>query len=113
MLRRKSTDRISLNITFKDTIGKTNVDISIQHWNIANKLLGKNLIAASTGSNFVKKALEGEYPKFLRLYLDLCKKLQNAIKTVSNEDENEFYPINEELNIFSPRYRTFILLNLY
>jgi hypothetical protein len=25
---------------------------------------------------FVKQALEGEYPKFLRLYLDMCKRIQ-------------------------------------
>jgi hypothetical protein len=25
---------------------------------------------------FIKQALEGEYPKFLRLYLDMCKRIQ-------------------------------------
>nr|CAD7445308.1 unnamed protein product [Timema bartmani] len=34
-------------------------------------------------SLFVKQALEGEYPKFLRLYLDLCKRLQ-ALSNQSN-----------------------------
>jgi hypothetical protein len=34
------------------------------------------VVLHSSGSTFVKQALEGEYPKFLRLYLDLCKRIQ-------------------------------------
>jgi hypothetical protein len=28
------------------------------------------------GSTFIQQALEGEYPKFLRLYIEMCSRLQ-------------------------------------
>jgi 5'-3' exonuclease len=40
----------------------------------------------SSGSMFVKQALEGEYPKFLRLYLDMCKRI-HAISHNSDQTE--------------------------
>jgi hypothetical protein len=47
---------------------------------------GGVVVFDSLGSMFVKQALEGEYPKFLRLYLDMCKRIQ-AIDHSSEQTE--------------------------
>ncbi|CAH0393234.1 unnamed protein product [Bemisia tabaci] len=44
-------------------------------WPRVNEIMNKQLSHASQGSTFIKQALEGEYPKLLRLHLDLHKKL--------------------------------------
>ncbi|XP_012288716.1 conserved oligomeric Golgi complex subunit 5 [Orussus abietinus] len=45
-------------------------------WSKVTALLAKILVDRSQGSSLVKQALEGEYPKFLRIYLDLRKRLK-------------------------------------
>lgn len=35
-----------------------------------------------SGSSFIKQALEGEYPKFLRIYLDLSKRLKDRSQAI-------------------------------
>nr|CAD7434700.1 unnamed protein product [Timema monikensis] len=52
-------------------------------WQSVTSLLARQLSHEAHNSLFVKQALEGEYPKFLRLYLDLCKRLQ-ALSNQSN-----------------------------
>lgn len=43
----------------------------------------KNLIyMCVVGSSFVKQALEGEYPKFLRIFLDLSKRLKERSHSI-------------------------------
>ncbi|XP_075214517.1 conserved oligomeric Golgi complex subunit 5 four way stop isoform X2 [Lycorma delicatula] len=51
-------------------------DIASVFWAQANELLTKQLSKAAESSSFIKQALEGEYPKLLRLHLDLHKQLQ-------------------------------------
>ncbi|KAG8336187.1 Conserved oligomeric Golgi complex subunit [Homalodisca vitripennis] len=51
-------------------------DIVLTFWNKTNEMLTKQLSEAAQSSSFVKQALEGEYPKLLRLHLDLHKRLQ-------------------------------------
>ncbi|XP_011308530.1 conserved oligomeric Golgi complex subunit 5 isoform X2 [Fopius arisanus] len=49
---------------------------SSSFWDKVTALLSKILIERSQGSTFIKQALEGEYPKFLRVFLDLKKRLK-------------------------------------
>ncbi|XP_049793255.1 conserved oligomeric Golgi complex subunit 5 [Schistocerca nitens] len=56
-------------------------------WNNVTETLAKKLNQAAEGSSFLKQALEGEYPKFLRLYLDLCKRLQTNKMSVMDQAE--------------------------
>ncbi|XP_054282673.1 conserved oligomeric Golgi complex subunit 5 [Macrosteles quadrilineatus] len=51
-------------------------DIAALFWSQINETLTKLLSEAAQNSSFIKQALEGEYPKLLRLLLDLHKKLQ-------------------------------------
>ncbi|KAK0167039.1 hypothetical protein PV327_004487 [Microctonus hyperodae] len=51
-------------------------------WNKVTELLAKILIERSQASSFVKQALEGEYPKFLRVFLDLRKRLKERTQSI-------------------------------
>ena len=44
--------------------------------------LKKVSIKDLAGSSFVKQALEGEYPKFLRIFLDLSKRLKERSHSI-------------------------------
>lgn len=48
----------------------------------SKKVLINNLV----GSSFVKQALEGEYPKFLRIFLDLSKRLKERSHNIGIYD---------------------------
>lgn len=58
-------------------------ELSQKFWNRVNTLLSKVLIERAQGSSFVKQALEGEYPKFLRIFLDLRKRLKERLQSIS------------------------------
>jgi len=47
-----------------------------QSWDKITKILRDVLVSAASKSNFIKQALEGEYPKLLRVYLDTWSKLR-------------------------------------
>lgn len=51
-------------------------------WDKVTALLAKILIERSQASSFVKQALEGEYPKFLRVFLDLRKRLKERTQSI-------------------------------
>uniref|UniRef100_A0AAY5EBW3 Conserved oligomeric Golgi complex subunit 5 helical domain-containing protein n=1 Tax=Electrophorus electricus TaxID=8005 RepID=A0AAY5EBW3_ELEEL len=51
-------------------------DILYVFWNAVTRMLSVELQKATEASTFLKQALEGEYPKLLRLYNDLWKRLQ-------------------------------------
>lgn len=55
-------------------------EITQNFWLSINSYLGDQLIKSSKSCKFIREALEGEYPRFLRLYIDLCKKLQTYEK---------------------------------
>ncbi|KAG5307948.1 PREDICTED: conserved oligomeric Golgi complex subunit 5 [Acromyrmex echinatior] len=57
-------------------------DLSEKFWDKVNALLAKVLIERAQGSSFVKQALEGEYPKFLRIFLDLSKRLKERSHSI-------------------------------
>ncbi|XP_003485731.2 conserved oligomeric Golgi complex subunit 5 isoform X1 [Bombus impatiens] len=58
-------------------------ELSQKFWDRVNTLLSKVLIERAQGSSFVKQALEGEYPKFLRIFLDLRKRLKERLQSIS------------------------------
>ncbi|XP_020284028.1 conserved oligomeric Golgi complex subunit 5 [Pseudomyrmex gracilis] len=57
-------------------------DLSEKFWDKVNALLAKVLVERAQGSSFVKQALEGEYPKFLRIFLDLSKRLKERSHSI-------------------------------
>ena len=57
-------------------------ELSQKFWDKVNCLLSKVLVERAQGSSFVKQALEGEYPKFLRIFLDLSKRLKEKSQSV-------------------------------
>lgn len=66
-------------------------DLSEKFWLNVTGLLAKILIERSQGSSFIKQALEGEYPKFLRVYLDLSKRLKDRSQAIG------LYAINRDV----------------
>ncbi|KOX69822.1 Conserved oligomeric Golgi complex subunit 5 [Melipona quadrifasciata] len=57
-------------------------ELSQTFWNRVNTLLSKVLVERAQASSFVKQALEGEYPKFLRIFLDLRKRLKERLQSI-------------------------------
>ncbi|XP_050453990.1 conserved oligomeric Golgi complex subunit 5 isoform X2 [Cataglyphis hispanica] len=57
-------------------------NLSEKFWDKVNALLAKVLVERAQGSSFVKQALEGEYPKFLRIFLDLSKRLRERSHSI-------------------------------
>ncbi|XP_015108822.1 conserved oligomeric Golgi complex subunit 5 [Diachasma alloeum] len=60
-------------------------------WDKVTALLSRILIERSQGSSFIKQALEGEYPKFLRVFLDLKKRLKERPQAIGT------YSISREI----------------
>ncbi|CAL7944682.1 unnamed protein product [Xylocopa violacea] len=69
-------------------------ELSQKFWDKVNSLLSKVLVERAQGSSFVKQALEGEYPKFLRIFLDLRKRLKERSQSIGiyNIDHNVLLP---------------------
>ncbi|EZA54454.1 conserved oligomeric Golgi complex subunit 5 [Ooceraea biroi] len=69
-------------------------DLSEKFWDKVNVLLAKVLIERAQGSSFVKQALEGEYPKVLRIFLDLSKRLKERSHNIGiySIDHNVLLP---------------------
>ncbi|XP_071442716.1 conserved oligomeric Golgi complex subunit 5 [Hetaerina americana] len=61
-----------------------------EFWNYTASLLSRELTSAANSSAFVKQALENEYPKFLRLYLDLWRRL--CLLQQTNDPAQDFHP---------------------
>ncbi|TNM91725.1 hypothetical protein fugu_020105 [Takifugu bimaculatus] len=51
-------------------------DILYTFWNDVTRTLGEEFHTATEASSFLKQAFEGEYPKLLRLYNELWRRLQ-------------------------------------
>ncbi|XP_023694125.1 conserved oligomeric Golgi complex subunit 5 [Paramormyrops kingsleyae] len=65
------------HVCFIDEIIKDGqTDIMHTFWNAVTQILSTEFQKASSASSFLKQALEGEYPKLLRLYNELWKRLQ-------------------------------------
>ncbi|XP_022527248.2 conserved oligomeric Golgi complex subunit 5 [Astyanax mexicanus] len=65
------------HVCFIDEIVKEgHPDILYIFWNSVTQMLSVELKKSTQASTFLKQALEGEYPKLLRLYNELWKRLQ-------------------------------------
>uniref|UniRef100_A0A8C5R7Q9 Conserved oligomeric Golgi complex subunit 5 n=1 Tax=Leptobrachium leishanense TaxID=445787 RepID=A0A8C5R7Q9_9ANUR len=72
----KKRDPVS-HVRFIDEIAKDGqADILFTFWNSVTQILSTQFNKATNSSSFLKQAFEGEYPKLLRLYNDLWKRLQ-------------------------------------
>ncbi|KAK9509874.1 hypothetical protein O3M35_004771 [Rhynocoris fuscipes] len=69
-------------------VNENKSEIAMLFWAQVDDLLRKHLNAAAKSSSYMKQALEGEYPKLLRLHLDLHKKL----KTLNTSDSKQIFP---------------------
>ncbi|XP_077120900.1 conserved oligomeric Golgi complex subunit 5 isoform X2 [Ranitomeya variabilis] len=78
----KKRDPVS-HVCFIDEIAKDGqTDILYTFWNSVTRILSSHFETATTSSTFLKQAFEGEYPKLLRLYNDLWKRLQQYSQTL-------------------------------
>ncbi|XP_048410241.1 conserved oligomeric Golgi complex subunit 5 [Stegostoma tigrinum] len=92
------------HVCFIDEITKDNqADILCTFWNSVTEILTLKFQQATNSSTFLKQAFEGEYPKLLRLYNDLWKRLQqysqsiqNSVTTGGNSDSPPELPAAEE-----------------
>ncbi|KAG7455953.1 hypothetical protein MATL_G00246540 [Megalops atlanticus] len=65
------------HVCFIDEILKDGqADILYTFWNSVTQILSVEFQKATSASSFLKQTLEGEYPKLLRLYNELWKRLQ-------------------------------------
>ncbi|XP_064633908.1 conserved oligomeric Golgi complex subunit 5-like [Lineus longissimus] len=65
------------HICFIDELSKDGpVNVLKTFWLKVTEMLTNEFSAAASGSTFLKQAFEGEYPKLLRLYNDLWRRLQ-------------------------------------
>ncbi|XP_064606457.1 conserved oligomeric Golgi complex subunit 5-like [Liolophura sinensis] len=74
----KKRDPVS-HVCFMDELAKDKdglVNIMQSFWEAITKMLTVEFGEAANGSTFLKQAFEGEFPKLLRLYNDLWKRLQ-------------------------------------
>ncbi|XP_067860966.1 conserved oligomeric Golgi complex subunit 5 isoform X2 [Heptranchias perlo] len=92
------------HVCFIDEIAKdSQADILYVFWNAVTEILTVKFQKATNSSTFLKQAFEGEYPKLLRLYNDLWKRLQqysqsiqSSITTGGNSDLPPELPPREE-----------------
>ncbi|XP_033880117.1 conserved oligomeric Golgi complex subunit 5 [Acipenser ruthenus] len=78
----KKRDPVS-HVCFIDEIAKDGqADILCTFWNAVTQILSIEFQKATNSSSFLKQALEGEYPKLLRLYNDLWKRLQQYSQSI-------------------------------
>ncbi|XP_069485244.1 conserved oligomeric Golgi complex subunit 5 [Ambystoma mexicanum] len=78
----KKRDPVS-HVCFIEEIAKDGQsDILYAFWNSVTQILSSHFQKATHASTFLKQAFEGEYPKLLRLYNDLWKRLQQYSQNI-------------------------------
>ncbi|OCT89130.1 conserved oligomeric Golgi complex subunit 5 [Xenopus laevis] len=92
----KKRDPVS-HVCFIDEIAKDgHSDILYKFWSSVTQILCCQFEKATNFSMFLKQAFEGEYPKLLRLYNDLWKRLQqysqNLQGSFSNSGNSDLIP---------------------
>ncbi|MBN3295644.1 conserved oligomeric Golgi complex subunit 5 [Amia ocellicauda] len=71
------------HVCFIDEIVKDgHADILFTFWNSVTQILAIEFQKATNSSSFLKQALEGEYPKLLRLYNELWRRLQQYSQSI-------------------------------
>ncbi|XP_023932212.1 conserved oligomeric Golgi complex subunit 5 [Lingula anatina] len=127
------------HVCFIDELSKEGpVNIMQSFWVMVTCMLKEEFTSASNASTFLKQAFEGEYPKLLRLYNELWKRLQQfsanmnvtssapdvPMRTALEEDmfsekakeETEFNPehsLRESLSTFETAYISRSLSRLF
>ncbi|XP_053572547.1 conserved oligomeric Golgi complex subunit 5 isoform X1 [Bombina bombina] len=100
----KKRDPVS-HVCFIDEIAKVGQsDILYTFWNSVTQILSSQFEKATNSSMFLKQAFEGEYPKLLRLYNDLWKRLQQYSQNLqgsftsngSADLVSEVHPIDDD-----------------
>ncbi|XP_062928615.1 conserved oligomeric Golgi complex subunit 5 isoform X1 [Mobula hypostoma] len=92
------------HVCFIDEITKdSHTDILYAFWNSVTEMLTLKFQQATNSSTFLKQAFEGEYPKLLRLYNDLWKRLQqyshsiqSSVTTGGFSDLPPEFPLEDE-----------------
>uniref|UniRef100_A0A6I8QCX2 Conserved oligomeric Golgi complex subunit 5 n=1 Tax=Xenopus tropicalis TaxID=8364 RepID=A0A6I8QCX2_XENTR len=84
----KKRDPVS-HVCFIDEIAKDgHSDILYKFWSSVTQILSSQFEKATNCSMFLKQAFEGEYPKLLRLYNDLWKRLQQYSQNLQGSFSN-------------------------
>lgn len=89
--------------TFLDIFPDSMKYLTRDFWNSTTSFLAEQLVKSANESMFVKQALEGEYPKFLRLYMDVCKRLQTAEKP-----DNFEFEFNVNKDVIGPFEKSYL-----
>ncbi|XP_069765263.1 conserved oligomeric Golgi complex subunit 5 isoform X2 [Narcine bancroftii] len=86
------------HICFIDEIAKdSHTDILYAFWNSVTEMLPLKFQQATNSSTFLKQAFEGEYPKLLRLYNDLWKRLQQYSCSIQTATSGGFSEVSPEI----------------
>ncbi|XP_059094020.1 conserved oligomeric Golgi complex subunit 5-like [Tigriopus californicus] len=85
----KKRDAVS-HLTFMDLLPEPKNEILAKFWSEIVDILNKQLRFATGESNFLRQALEGEFPKLLRLFNDLWLRLHAMGKEIPFEESEKF-----------------------
>uniref|UniRef100_A0A8C5KX04 Conserved oligomeric Golgi complex subunit 5 n=1 Tax=Jaculus jaculus TaxID=51337 RepID=A0A8C5KX04_JACJA len=78
----KKRDPVSHICFIEEIVKDGQPEILYTFWNSVTQALSSQFHAATNSSMFLKQAFEGEYPKLLRLYNDLWKRLQQYSQNI-------------------------------
>uniref|UniRef100_A0A8C2V143 Conserved oligomeric Golgi complex subunit 5 n=1 Tax=Chinchilla lanigera TaxID=34839 RepID=A0A8C2V143_CHILA len=78
----KKRDPVSHICFIEEIVKDGQPDILYTFWNSVTQALSSQFHTATNSSMFLKQAFEGEYPKLLRLYNDLWKRLQQYSQNI-------------------------------
>ncbi|XP_065521994.1 conserved oligomeric Golgi complex subunit 5 isoform X3 [Lathamus discolor] len=78
----KKRDPVSHICFIEEIVKDGQSDILYKFWTAVTQTLSSQFQSATDSSTFLKQAFEGEYPKLLRLYNDLWKRLQQYSQNI-------------------------------
>ncbi|KAM7130595.1 conserved oligomeric Golgi complex subunit 5 isoform 2-T2 [Ciconia maguari] len=78
----KKRDPVSHVCFIEEVVKDGQSDILYKFWTAVTQTLSSQFQSATDSSMFLKQAFEGEYPKLLRLYNDLWKRLQQYSQNI-------------------------------
>uniref|UniRef100_A0A803WCP3 Conserved oligomeric Golgi complex subunit 5 n=1 Tax=Ficedula albicollis TaxID=59894 RepID=A0A803WCP3_FICAL len=78
----KKRDPVSHVCFIEEIVKDGQSDILYKFWTAVTQTLASQFQSATDSSTFLKQAFEGEYPKLLRLYNDLWKRLQQYSQNI-------------------------------
>lgn len=85
----KKRDAVT-HLTFMDLLPEPKNEILAKFWSQIVDILNNQLRFATGESNFLRQALEGEFPKLLRLFNDLWLRLHAMGKEIPFEESEKF-----------------------